>query len=392
MFNIIIMHLIICLLIVLYGLMFIQYIQSKMFPLKYLILSNSFHLDMKNKLLHLLDNFSKSYDFPPTDCKLTDLYPDMNDSSAARFVPVRSWLKAHELSYDCIPEFEGTMHLMSMLVSSNYPLGIYSYEQGFGKTTLMKRLLTNVYHLRLISTGERTSLLHDELFKYNLPLLNHGKLTRGSKKFVIWIEDIKQEDMEIVRSWIDDYSSTKQQDLNIVITGQSFYSYPLRFSRHFVPIIIHQSISTLIGSICSLPIKDWLEEFSVDAISHPIELAHACLLTLEEIFDFLRQYLNKMKWNLHHVESVVNGMLLLDGKVKRAGLGAHRELTKITARTNKKKQQDEQVATIVRLLCHELSRTILDRLTNKKGNSNPILTDNNFSFIFRSSFIPRLSL
>jgi len=58
-----------------------------------------------------------------------------------------------------------------MLISYNYPSGIYSYEQGFGKTTLMKNLLTNVSHLRLISTGERKSLLRDELFKYNLPVL-----------------------------------------------------------------------------------------------------------------------------------------------------------------------------------------------------------------------------
>ena len=316
------------------------------------------------------------------------------DGSSARFVPVRSWLKAHEISYDCIPEFEGAMHLMSMLVSSNYPIGIYSYEQGFGKTTLMKQLLTSVYHLRLISTGEQTSLLRDELFKYNLPIITHGKLTRGSKKFVIWIEDIKDEDMELIRSWIDEYSLTKQQDLNFVLTGQSYYSYPSRFSKHFVPIILHQEISILIGSIYSIPIKDWLEEFSVDAISHPIELAHACLLTLEEIFDFLKQYLNKIQWNLHHVESVVNGMLLLDGKAKRAALGTHRELTKITARVNKKKQQEEQVATIVRLLCHELSRTILDRLTDKKG----ILPEFKFSkrisyfYFFRSYFIPRFSL
>jgi hypothetical protein len=277
------------------------------------------------------------------DCKLIDLYPDMktSSSSSARFISVRLWLKSHEISYDCIHEFEGAMRLMSMLISSNYPLGIYSYEQGFGKTTLMKRLLANVYHLRLVSTGEQISLIREELFKYNLPLLTHGKLIRGTK-FIIWIEDVKEKDVELIRSWIDEYSSTKQQDLNFVLTGQSFYSYPSRFSRHFVPIILHQSLSTLIGSIYSIPIKDWLEEFSVDAISHPIELAHACLLTLEEIFDFLRQYLNKIKWNLHHVEAVVNGMLLLDGKVKRAGLGTHRELTKITARVNKKKQQDEQ--------------------------------------------------
>ncbi|CAF3428145.1 unnamed protein product [Rotaria socialis] len=324
------------------------------------------HVKYEEQVVSFVRQLLKSYDFPPLNCKLTDLYPDMNASSSARFVLVRSWLKVNEITYDCIPEFEGAMRLMSMLIASNYPLGIYSYEQGFGKTTLMKRLLTNIHHLRLISSSERKSLLHDELFKHNLPILTHGKSIRGTK-FVVWVEDVKQEDTELIRSWIDEYSSSKHQDLNIVLTGQSFYSYPSRFSRHFVPIIIHQSISTLIGSIYSIPIKDWLEEFSADAISHPIELAHACLLTLEEIFDFLRQHLNKIKWNLHHVESVINGMLLLDGKVKRAGLGGtHKELNKLTSRLNKKKQQDEQVATIVRLLCHEISRTILDRLKNQK--------------------------
>ena len=305
----------------------------------------------------------KSYDFPPNDCKLTDLYPELN-SNSARFVPVRSWLKSHGITYDCIPEFEGSMRLMSMLISSNYPIGLYSYEQGFGKTTLMKQLLTNNTHLRLLSTGESPSLLRNELLQHNSSILTRGKLIRGSK-FVVWIEDVKEKDMELIRSWIDDYSGNKQEDLNIVLTGQRFDSYSPRFTRHFVPIILHQSISTLIASIYSIPIKNWLEEFSVDAISHPIELAHACLITLEEIFQFIRESLNKYQWNLHHVESVVNGMLLLDGKNKRTGL--QKELAKINARLNKKKQQDEQVATIVRLLFHEFSRTILDRLTDPKG-------------------------
>ena len=308
----------------------------------------------------------KSYDFPPGDYKLTDLYPETS-SSSVRFVPVRFWLKAHNITYDCIPEFEGAMRLMSILISSNYPLGIYSYEEGFGKSTLMKRLLTNYSHLRLISPGQCSSLLRDELLQYNSPILTRGKLTRGTK-FLVWIEDIKENDVELIRSWIDEYSNNKQDDFNFVITGQRFDSYSSRFTRHFVPIIIHQPISNLIASIYSIPIKNWLEEFPVDAISHPIELAHACLITLEEIFQFLREYLKKLPWNLHHVESIVNGMFLLDGKMKRTGLGLQKELAKINARLNKKKQQDEQVATIVRLLCHEISRTILDRLTEEKGS------------------------
>ncbi|CAF4397456.1 unnamed protein product, partial [Adineta steineri] len=117
-------------------------------------------------------------------------------------------------------------------------------------------------------------------------------------------------------------------------------------------------------SIYSITVKDWLEEFPVDAINHPIELAHACLLTLEEIFEFLKENFKKIQWNLHHVDAIINGMFLLEAKAKRNGGGkSNKELNKITPRFNKKKQ-GEQIAIIIRLLCHELSRVILDRLTN----------------------------
>ncbi|CAF1139632.1 unnamed protein product [Adineta steineri] len=305
----------------------------------------------------------KSYNFPSINCKLTDLYPDMAATPSACFIPVQLWLKTHDITYNCIPEFEGAMRLMSILVTYNYPIGIYSNEQGLGKTTLMKNLLTNISHVRLISTGERKSILRDELYKYNLPLLSLGKITQGTK-FVLWFEDVKDEDVDLIRSLIDEYSTSKQQSLNIVLTGQSYYSYSSRFSRHFIPIIIQEPISTLISSIYSITVKDWLEEFPVDAINHPIELAHACLLTLEEIFEFLKENFKKIQWNLHHVDAIINGMFLLEAKAKRNGGGkSNKELNKITPRFNKKKQ-GEQIAIIIRLLCHEISRVILDRLTN----------------------------
>ncbi|CAF4469763.1 unnamed protein product, partial [Adineta steineri] len=95
----------------------------------------------------------KSYNFPLINCKLTDLYPDMAATPSACFIPVQLWLKTHDITYNCIPEFEGAMRLMSILVTYNNPIGIYSYEQGLGKTTLMKNLLMNISHVRLISTG-----------------------------------------------------------------------------------------------------------------------------------------------------------------------------------------------------------------------------------------------
>ena len=92
------------------------------------------------------------------------------------------------------------------------------------------------------------------------------------------------------------HSSDKQQSLNFVLTGHAFHSCPAQFSRHFVPIVIHPPIGTLISSIYSVPIKN----------------------CLEETFDFLRQTFSKIHWNLHHVSSIVTGLLLLEGKAHRA--------------------------------------------------------------------------
>ncbi|UJR29306.1 hypothetical protein I4U23_010520 [Adineta vaga] len=323
------------------------------------------HPKYEQQINSFVRDLLKSYQLPSNDCKLTDLYPDMSALPSARFIPIQFWLKTHDITYDCIPEFQGAMRLMSMLITYNHPIGIYSHEQGCGKTTLIRNLLTNLSHVRLISTSERKYLLRDEIFQNTLPLFTHGKVIQ-STKYILWFEDVKSENMDLIRSLIDEYSSTKQQSLNIVLTGQSFHSYPVRFSRHFVPILIHQPISTLISSVYSIPIKNWLEEFSVDAISHPLELAHACVITLEEIFEFLKENFRKIQWNLHHVEAIINGMLLLEGKMKQTGGGGkNKDSNKISTKLSKKKQ-GEQIAIIVRLFCHELSRIIFDRLTETK--------------------------
>jgi hypothetical protein len=71
----------------------------------------------------------------------------------------------------CLRSYIKTRWLLGLTATQIHNELTAAYEQGFGKTTLMKNLLTNVSHLRLISTGERKSLLRDELFKYNLPVL-----------------------------------------------------------------------------------------------------------------------------------------------------------------------------------------------------------------------------
>ena len=323
----------------------------------------------------------KSYDYPPNTTKLTDLYPDLSCSTASRLISLRSWMKSVEIHYDCLPEYEGAMRLMTMLISSHYSIGVYSSESGLGKTSLVKRLLTNIPHLRLVSTGERRSLLRRELFVDHQSILHHGKISR-ERKFLLWIEDLHLNDSELLRSWTD-------EDFTWIFTGcHPFSAYSRRFSRHFVPICLNDSLTNLIDSIYSIPIRDWLEEFPVDAINHPIELAHACLFTLEEIFEFLRRSFLKDQWNLHHVEAIVNGMFLLDGKIKRTALS-----NQLNLRYPKKKQQDEQTATIVRLLIHEISRTILDRLTDKRGQTLPKESFLTLFFCgFRSTCLSRISL
>ena len=272
---------------------------------------------------------------------------------------------------------------MSMLISSHYSIGVYSSEAGIGKSSLVKRLLANIPHLRLLSTGERRSLLRTELFVDHQSILHHGKISR-ERKFLLWIEDLHPRDSDLLRSWTE-------EDFTWLFTArQPFSSYSNRFSRHFVPICLNESLSNLIDSIYSIPIRDWLEEFPVDAINHPVELAHACLFTLEEIFDFLRRTFLKMHWNLHQVEAIVNGMFLLDGKIKRTTVNNQLNLRY----PKKKQQQDEQTATIVRLLIHEISRTILDRLTDTRGKTNRTW-DSLQSLSLprsRSTSLPRVSL
>ena len=263
---------------------------------------------------------------------------------------------------------------MNLLMKCQYSFGLFSEEQGYGKTTLIKQLLTNETNIRLISNGSYRNNLKRNLFIDHFSIIHQNK-NNEKKKYFIWIDDININDCELIRSWIDQYSSTKQDELCFIITGDKAILKFKRFSHHFVPIFINETINNLISSIYSIPIRDWLEEFSVDSINHPIELANGILLTIEETIQFLRNQFLKFHWNLHHVESIVNGLFLLDGKMKRAHLNHLNSINNF--RFSKKKQQEEQTATIIRLLIHEISRTILDRLTNDQG----------FSFLFFNSFL-----
>ena len=302
-----------------------------------------------------------SFDLPTINCKLTDFYPDLNGSmNSSRMISIDQWLKMNEMNYDCLTEYKSAMRLMKMLIQSDFPIGIYSFEKGFGKTTLTKELLSNHSSLRLISSNEKCSLLRNELFVDQQSIIHHSQSHR-EKKFIVWIEDLHQTNWELIRSWIDPSSRIKQEDFNLLFTGQTFHLCSNRLRRHFVPIILHESLSNLIDSIYSISIRDWLEEFSVDAINHPIELSQSTILTLEQIFHFSIERFPQYQWNLHNVQSIVQGMFLLDAKNKRH---------QINARLSKKKINDEQTTNIVRLLIHEISRVILDRLHNSQGETD----------------------
>ncbi|CAF0879568.1 unnamed protein product, partial [Didymodactylos carnosus] len=332
-----------------------------------------------------LDILSKyGFEFLP-NYKLNELYPDVINT---RFVPLKTWLTTKNITYDTIPEFMSSTRLMSLLISNGKPLAVFG-ENGFGKSTMIKRLLsTKIHHIRLVSNG-KPSLLCKE-FKDNIPIIMHetqAKHLSWKQKYVIWIDDVNlqtptKEDgftTEFFRSLLDDYDdhtsdallTTRdflhlKKDWNFVFSGvpqcdSQMYSYiHHRFSRHIVTILIHEHLSLLIETIFSLNIKNWLEEFPAESINHPIELAQACLLSLEEIFDSVRKRLHYSPnytlgiFNLHHVSSIVEGMMLMNGKEKRIGK------TKL-----KLKKKQENVPTVIRLLCHELSRMVLDRIPYK---------------------------
>lgn len=370
-----------------FGHLYIQFISSwilffssvKKIELKRIFRYEKQINDFVRELLH-------SYEFPSNECKLTDLYPSMDSSSNPCFIDIHHWLKSHQIHYDCIDQYQSSMRLMSMLISNHCPLGIFTYQSGLGKTTLIKQFLGNFYYIRYVSDGSNRTLMRKEVLENNSSILSHRKSNR-QLKFVLWFEDLLSEDSELVRSWI----SEKESDLNYLLTGKDFYSYSKRLTRHFVPIILHESLPNLIEAIYSIQIKNWLEEFSVEDIHHPIELAHACSCTLEEIFQFLIRFLNQYHWNLHHVEQIVMGLVLFNPKFKRT----HLNLQKQSNLFSRKKSHDDQVFNVVALLAHEISRIVLDRLNEPKGllDLSPAPFQSiGFFLSFRSNFISRLFL
>ena len=262
------------------------------------------------------------------------------------------------------------MRLMSVLIERNCPIGVFSDERGSGKTTLIKCVLANVAHMRLISSKDRRSRLIDQLSQATAAM-RRAKEKNSERKFVIWIEDVQDEDTELIRSWMDPYSSSTLDNVNLIITGQHLSSYSPRFLRHLVCIQLNCPISRLINSTCSTVMENWLGSFSSHAIVHRKALVRACLRTLESLFSFLGEKFNGLPWNLHHVQAILAGLSLLELKSKRPS-GMSRSGRSLVSSTSipKRKTDTDQVVTVVRLFVHELSRVILDRLPHGQGQSS----------------------
>jgi hypothetical protein len=92
----------------------------------------------EERLTPFVRQLLQSFPMPSDTFKLTDFYP--NISASPRFIPVQSWLRAHEVTYDCIAKFQGPLRLLSMIISPNHPVGLDSAESGFGKIISILKL------------------------------------------------------------------------------------------------------------------------------------------------------------------------------------------------------------------------------------------------------------
>lgn len=321
---------------------------------------------------YLREKSSFSFELSENKDRLIDLHPNLNvkSGSSSMFVPISVWLNIRQLKYDCLNELTGLVYLIHILMSNQTAMALFTEENGFGKTSLIKRILNSFPHVRLVSTGRRRDCLINELFHQHSSIIQHGKMSR-ERKFFVFVDDFDRRDSDLGRSWIDQNSPSKLDDLGWIFVGkQDYRSYPKCFVRQIVPLTINESLNTLISSIYSVQIRSWLEDFAVDAINHPVELSNAIVYTIEETVDYLRKNIKTIRWNLHQVESIVNGLFLLDGKVKRSNPNQSSNF-----RFSKKKQQDEQTGTIVRLLIHEICRTVLHRLSLDRGQIWSLLVD-----------------
>lgn len=160
-----------------------------------------------------------------------------------------------------------------------------------------------------------------------------------------------------------------------------------RLTRHFTCIYVNSNKPTIIESIYHPTIKNWLEEFPLESIPYPIEMAEAVIKSLVEVYYGVKEKLRPSPskplylFNMKDVAKIVQGLQLVASRsklkpkhknskfVKNQWFIIESLLRSDLYITEKIKGSDGnhliQPVNIAKLFAHEMYRVFMDRMNDE---------------------------
>lgn len=301
-----------------------------------------------------------------------------------------------------LPQYQYQAYLVKLCIENSTPCMIYG-DVGIGKTSFIEKLLANKYdHIKLHNIEPEqyvyTNIVKQTRFYQNK---KYNSFNGYKHNYLYFIDDLnlsyscgkaadnrldasssESSNMELIRQIMETrkiYSDEENSfidlnNINFILTStypeisDNYVSLSQRTTKHFLNVHIGSDRMSLAESIFLMPIRNWLEEFPHDSIRYPNEMAQALIRSLVDIYESVKLNLKPVPkspqylFSFNDVAKVMQGLQLLASKAR---------VVKVNKK-NKEAMHDasvNQVATIIKLFCHEVMRVFGDRVTDDSDES-----------------------
>ena len=329
----------------------------------------------------------------PPDLKLCESNVDILANSLTQFKRAENEKNSKN---SITPFYEYQEYLIKLCIENSKPCLIYG-DVGVGKTSLIEKMVSNKYDFVKMHNLEPNTFIYDNIIRQNRFYQNKKYISMNGHKYnnLYFIDDLNlsyqcpsqknlqgksltnSSNMELMRQLLETqmiYSNEEKGFISIMNninflftstnpeTSDNYLPLSQRLTKHLISIHLSSDPVLMTEAIFASPILNWLEEFPQNLMKHPREMAQAILKSLCDVYISLKSNLRPVPkypqylFNFKDIAKVVQGMQLLASKTK---------LVAKAVKKNKETQQDvsvNQVATVVKLFCHEVMRVFADRI------------------------------